>query len=567
MKTHCPKCKFSYEITRESFGHSMECVSCGHTFTIQPGARKLSLRSQPKKECPLCEKTIDASAPECPHCGYDFSKGIEQIDNARDCPQCGHKMVPERVVCIECGYHIRKKRQITTQTKAPDPSAGRLQQEGDVPEDYSFGEFVVNALRLDQVTRDVMKAISMTTAFYVVMCILLVAAHGFLVYKYGPFGVWMMLLLPIEQFLLQVFCAGGIYRYFLALCEQFARDLRVMELRKWPNMKAGWAFIGLGLWVQFVAAAATLLASRLGLPSWVGSTGHAAVTLLVFPISFLSLAMAGGWGGLNPVRALSWMIYLFPRYLPVALLFCAQGALVLGIPLFVAAGLPPILGLEPDSFGSVICYVFAALIFTAGLIHFGTSAARALGMFYFNRRLAMERAGSGMAAARFTARALLLGIVAVYLTSAVHFVQTTGQEWLDQAVQLGEVMDLQREIALATQEIQQEPNAPKFHVDRADALRRLAQALPASQPEEREETLRKAFDDTAQAIKLDPGYAEAWAVQAQVFLESGQRERAENSARKALKLEPANARAREVLATTRGEPKDQPDPEDARETE
>lgn len=76
--------------------------------------------------CPGCGVVLSApeemagETVECPECKTEFSVPAAEsgtgasTDGAR-CPSCGSEVQPDAVLCLECGYHFKLGRKISTE--------------------------------------------------------------------------------------------------------------------------------------------------------------------------------------------------------------------------------------------------------------------------------------------------------------------------------------------------------------------------------------------------------------------------------------------------------------------
>ncbi|NQT94221.1 MAG: hypothetical protein HQ559_15785 [Lentisphaerae bacterium] len=81
------------------------CSGCGQTLEAPPEmAGDLVV-------CPACEAEIRVPAAE----NVDQpAAGVASGDAGGACPECGVGMDPDAVLCVQCGYHLKLGKKIST---------------------------------------------------------------------------------------------------------------------------------------------------------------------------------------------------------------------------------------------------------------------------------------------------------------------------------------------------------------------------------------------------------------------------------------------------------------------
>jgi len=106
IKFACSECQQTLEAPDDMGGMDLECPSCNAQIQI-PAQKKAATRPAATKK---------AAAAETPR-GDTAGRTIK-------CPKCGAGIPMGAVLCVECGFHFRKKKQLQTRTGKAAASGG-----------------------------------------------------------------------------------------------------------------------------------------------------------------------------------------------------------------------------------------------------------------------------------------------------------------------------------------------------------------------------------------------------------------------------------------------------------
>src|SRR5262245_4025175 len=104
----CPKCGNKSKGPDNLQGKKIRCKQCEHVFVV-PDAAKVTAR-KPTPSVSDQEKTV-------PHDSFEEEKeiaknpyGVVEENLAPRCPHCALQLdPPDALICIHCGYHMRKR--------------------------------------------------------------------------------------------------------------------------------------------------------------------------------------------------------------------------------------------------------------------------------------------------------------------------------------------------------------------------------------------------------------------------------------------------------------------------
>lgn len=153
----CPSCGKQLQAKDEYAGKRSKCTGCGQVVTIPaasqpkpsapgqgqpsaPGQGKPSAPSQPASAPP------PSAQPPAPAAGAGQGSFLNFLDeelkdttyapveaNTRRCPGCGKAIPLTSVLCIHCGYHFEKGKQLKTIHEGPEESPFQAPQSGGKP--------------------------------------------------------------------------------------------------------------------------------------------------------------------------------------------------------------------------------------------------------------------------------------------------------------------------------------------------------------------------------------------------------------------------------------------------
>lgn len=104
----------------ELAGRAVKCPSCGKPLRVPGG--KATAAAQEKSAKAATAKSPGKSVPVGtasrggmnPLADLLDEAGVEQTQTGARCPECRSDMDPEAVLCIQCGYHVEKKKRLDT---------------------------------------------------------------------------------------------------------------------------------------------------------------------------------------------------------------------------------------------------------------------------------------------------------------------------------------------------------------------------------------------------------------------------------------------------------------------
>lgn len=90
------------------------CPGCGQTLQAPP-----ELAGE-TTECPSCAQALivpalDNQTPEPEQTEPDTGDSAAVSEPPPACPDCGATLAPEAVLCVECGYHLKLRKKISTE--------------------------------------------------------------------------------------------------------------------------------------------------------------------------------------------------------------------------------------------------------------------------------------------------------------------------------------------------------------------------------------------------------------------------------------------------------------------
>jgi DNA-directed RNA polymerase subunit RPC12/RpoP len=104
----CPHCNQHLEAPPEMAGTDLECPSCNKQITVP----KPVLRSRPGGA--LAAPAAPRPTPPAASAPAPAASPVTRAAAASKCPSCGAAAEADTVLCIQCGYHFKKKKQLST---------------------------------------------------------------------------------------------------------------------------------------------------------------------------------------------------------------------------------------------------------------------------------------------------------------------------------------------------------------------------------------------------------------------------------------------------------------------